>query len=308
MAISRRSSAASTNGLAVLGPGLVGSYLGAAAGADLVGLGPHHQVRARRARLPVGERTWNPRPIANPAAHGVARAGSGHPASPIIAGELAHRPVLVACRSYQRPPWALPAQARAAQNGLGLDHPVIVCFFALDEIAPGVVAAQGPPPLVVLDAAGPLWTPVLDAWQSCGITVEIVGDVRPAQWEKTILNATVGPLCLATGLDMATVWDDPLLRRRTLEATREGETIARAAGIAMPAGITERAERFFALVGGHQPSVVRDAGELPMVLGALLAAARLHGVPCPALQGIHAHVERTLRSRCLNVAVGDGRS
>jgi ketopantoate reductase len=147
---------------------------------------------------------------------------------------------------------------------------------------------------------------VAAAWRAAGITVEEVADIRPAQWEKTILNATVGPLCLALAAPgaasgngrhgpgdqslMAAVWSNPRLRGLCLEATREGGRIAAAAGIAIAPGLAERAESFFAAVGAHRPSVLRDPGELPWVLGHLRAAAAAAGVPIPALDAIAAQV------------------
>jgi 2-dehydropantoate 2-reductase len=148
---------------------------------------------------------------------------------------------------------------------------------------------------------------VVAAWRSAGIAVDEVADVRPAQWEKAILNATVGPLCLALAHDdgarvagggdadapsgvMAAVWSDARMRAQVLAATAEGERVAAAAGIAVAPGMVGRAERFFAAVGAHRPSVLRDAGELPWILGQILATGRRHGVPMPALAAISARV------------------
>jgi hypothetical protein len=47
-------------------------------------------------------------------------------------------------------------------------------------------------------------------------------------------------------------------------------------------------------VGDHQPSVVRDPGELPWVLGALLDAADRQQSKAPALRSIAALVARRL--------------
>jgi 2-dehydropantoate 2-reductase len=180
----------------------------------------------------------------------------------------------------------LPVSALAAQNGLGQPRPVIACFFALDRDDAGIVRTVGPPPRVVLADPGPSWTEVLARWSAAGITVELAADPRPAQWEKAILNATVGPLCLATGLGMAAVWDDGALRDLVSRATAEGGRIAGACSIAIPSGLVERASVFFASVGAHRPSVLRDAGELPWIIGHLRAQAAIHRVACPALDEI----------------------
>lgn len=276
--------------LAVFGSGLVGCYLGAAAGATLAFPGPSRRLRAQRVRLPAGERTWSP-------VLGTTRAAS-----------RAQGPVLVACRVHQTPWQQLPSNVLLAQNGLGQRLPVLTCFFALDEIEPGVITAIGPVPRVVLEPGHRSWQPILDAWQAAGIEVVVVANARPAQWEKAIFNATVGPLCLATGLNMAGVWRDEALRRLCLDATREGGLIAAACGIIIPEGLEERAQRFFSLVGAHQPSVLRDHGELPAVIGQLLSHAQAHGIAATTLLKIHSQVEHALQERAARTVLNGGKS
>jgi ketopantoate reductase len=253
----------------VFGPGLVGSFLGAAAGAPWTVTGPSGRIRAGRVRLAGEVRDWAPRLV------------------PAVVGDL---PLLIASRVHRTPWPALPADALAAQNGLGQPRAVATCFFAVDLDDHGVLHATGPYPRVVVGPLPPAWTPVLAAWEGAGIVVERVADPRAAQWEKAVFNATVGPLCLATGLTMAAVWDDPAWRRLVLDATAEGAALGDAVGIACPAGMVQRAEAFFAQLGDHQPSVVRDPGELPWVLGALTATAGRTRREAPALRRIEALV------------------
>lgn len=251
----------------VLGAGLVGSFLGAAGNAGGAVTRTGAPVTAQ-VRLPGGEvRSWSPAP----------------------AGMTGQRPLLLACRAHQTPRAELSGRTvLVAQNGLGQPAPLLVCFMALDRDPAGTIAARGVTPRLVLAHPVAAWEPVLAAWIAAGLTIETVDDVRPAQWEKAILNATVGPLCLGTGLGMAEVWADAQWRACVLAATGEGGRIAAAAGITLCPGHVARAEQFFARVGAHRPSVLKDPGELPWILGALLAAAARHGVPCPALARIAA--------------------
>lgn len=243
----------------VIGPGLVGSFLGAAANAPWV-ISRHGRPVHEQVLLPRGMRCWQPRQIASPTA-----------------------PALVATRVHQTN-WAhLPVHSLAAQNGLGQPIPVVVCFMAIDRLADGCITSIGVPPRLVVGPLAPCWRPVLEAWSAAGITVQEVADPQPAQFEKAILNATVGPLCLATGLTMAQIWADPTWRALALEATREGVLIAKDRGVRIEPGIAERACRFFSQVGTHVPSIVRDPGELPSILGYLLGCAVS---PAPALEHI----------------------
>jgi len=256
----------------VLGAGLVGSFLGAAAGAAWATGRSQVAVRARVA-LPSGILAWAP-----------------------AAGGPADAPLLVATRCHQTPWASLRGQVLAAQNGLGQPVAVVVPFLALDRDADGTVRATGAAPRLVVGPVDPVWAPVLAAWRRAGITVDEVPEVRPAQWEKAILNATVGPLCLATGLGMAAVWADAELRRLTLAATDEGAAVAAAAGIVIPPGLSGRAAEFFARVGTHRPSIVADAGELPWVLGHLVQVAQRHGVVATALTAIAARAGLAMRA------------
>jgi len=260
--------------LTVLGPGLVGAFLGAAAGATWAVPRTGSRPPAPRVQLPAhaGPIAWRPRWTT------LAEVG---PAAPL----------LVATGIPDTPWAALPADALVAQNGLGQPRPVVTCFLALDLGPDGAVRHVGPPPRLVLADPGPAWAGIITAWRAAGLGVEVVADPRPAQWEKAILNATVGPLCLATGLGMGEVWADPLLRDLTVAGTAEGIAIARAAGIALDDQLAARAAAFFAQVGAHRPSLLKHAGELPWVLGHLQRAARRGGCACPALTRIASLVE-----------------
>lgn len=253
----------------VFGPGLVGCFLGAAAGAPWAVVRPGGRPRATLVRLSGGVRRWSPTLVEAP------RSGL---------------PLLVASRVHQTPWSSLTGEVLAAQNGIGQPRPVATCVFAVDLDDDGVLHATGPTPRVVVGPLPAAWTPVLSAWERAGIQVERMSDPRGAQWEKAVLNATVGPLCLATGKTMAAVWSDPQLRQLTIDATVEGMALGRAAGLPIADGMVDRATSFFAAVGDHRPSVVRDPGELPWVLGALLCRADESRRDAPALRHIAALV------------------
>jgi ketopantoate reductase len=260
----------------VFGPGLVGCFLGAAAGAPWAVIRPGGRPRATLVRLADGVQRWTPQLLETP---------------------RTDLPLLVASRVHQTPWSTLPDEVLAAQNGLGQPRPVATCVFAVDLDDDGVLHVTGPRPRIVVGPLSAAWTPVLAAWESAGIQVERVMDPRAAQWEKAVLNATVGPLCLATGKTMAAVWSDPSLRQLVIDATVEGEALGRAVGLPVSDGMVARATAFFAVVGDHRPSVVRDPGELPWVLGALSCRADECRLPVPALRRIAALVAGHVTAR-----------
>ncbi|TVR42916.1 MAG: hypothetical protein EA402_10710 [Planctomycetota bacterium] len=262
---------------AVFGAGLVGSYLGAAGGAS-------HACRRRqgplreRVCLADGVREWAPQPF------------------PQQTGEM---PVLVASRAHHTPWQHCQPHWLAAQNGLGQGLPVLVCFLAVDRDAEGrIVSSTGSPPRVVCGPVAASWQPIFQAWRGAGLVVETVADIRPAQWEKAILNATLGPLCLASGRSMPEVMADATARQLVLAGLAEGEAIAAANGIALAPDLQPRALAFFNAMGDHRPSVLNDPAELAWVLPPLLAAAQRQRLPAPALQEIFARASSLCQGPC----------
>lgn len=266
----------------IIGPGLVGSYLGIAAHAATVVVGPSGQILASRARFPQGEGTWNPSPIR---LHDVPQT----------------TPSVVATR-WNHTPWATLAEhALVAQNGLEQPRAVAVCFLALDQEPNGTIAHRGPQPRIVVPDGSFAWQSVYQAWRDVGIQVDVVGDTQPAQWEKAILNATVGPLCVAHRITMRAVWQHCEFRPLVESATREGLLIAQAAGVTLDQGAFDRAVDFFNCAGDHIPSVRKDPGELPAILGPLLRTATKHHLEIPALRRI-AH-DAAPHMACMNPTI-----
>jgi hypothetical protein len=266
----------------VVGPGLVGSYLGALGGLEAVVCGPSGGLAARMVRSPNGGMAlWRPRQVA--------------PSVRLVADR---KPLLVATRSHQTPAWLRPATtALAAQNGLGDTLPVVVCYLAITRDRTGMLrhlGADGCPPRVVVGPVDPVWQPVLAAWRRAGIDVEQTTDIASHRWQKAILNATVGPLCLVHGGDMARIWRDPALQSLVRSATAEGAALAAAQGYACASSLPSLAERFFAAVGPHRPSLLRDPGELDDLLPLILRRAAGLGIPCPHLQAIHDAARRAV--------------
>jgi len=255
----------------IVGPGLVGSWLGAAAGAARAVPAPGSRPRARCALLPHGRRVvWEPDLIDEPD----------------------DDPQLVCTRVPDTPWERLGGDALLCQNGLGQPLPCIAAFFAVDLEADGTVRCHTSDPRVVVGDHGPGWEPVFRAWEAAGIAVERVEDLGGPRWDKLVLNATVGPLCLVTGWSMERVWAEPRLRGLVLDATAEGRDIGRTCGVGCADDLPERAAEFFAGCHGHRPSVLEDAGELPWILGYLRACYRRLGFSAPALEEICARVAR----------------
>ncbi len=123
-----------------------------------------------------------------------------------------------------------------------------------------------------------------------GLKVEVLPDLRPAQWSKLIFNATVNSVAAVTGLahdhhfaDEAEPHDLGHLVHALID---EGKAVADAAGIELHDDPWEMnvlaTQRGFT----HTPSMLEDVEarrqtEIDLISGALVREADRHGVPVP---------------------------
>ncbi len=252
----------------VYGPGMVGSFLGALAGAERVVCGPSGRIRASTAQIQDRRYTWSPQSCVVPDPNDL---------------------LLICTRVHTSVPIAEEASSLFVHNGLHDKQMAALCFFAVD-VCEERVRLTGSQNRIVLPTLPEQWAPVIQAWQQAGLHVEQVANTQTAMWEKLILNATVGPLCLATGLSMSAVWES--YQADVMAATAEGLRIAETHDVICDQHLLHRASTFFSDVGAHVPSVVRNHGEIDATLGALLRAAQHACCACPALERIAEKLSR----------------
>jgi 2-dehydropantoate 2-reductase len=132
-----------------------------------------------------------------------------------------------------------------------------------------------------------------------GLKVEVLPDLRPAQWSKLIFNATVNGVAALTGLphDFHFAQEDgPADLGRLVHALiDEGKAVARAAGIELHDDPWEMNVLATRRGSAHFPSMLEDveagrATEVELINGALVREARRHGVDAPLQEAILALV------------------
>jgi len=131
-----------------------------------------------------------------------------------------------------------------------------------------------------------------------GLAVEVLPDLRPAQWSKLIFNATVNGVAALTGLphDFHFAEEEPGgLGRLVRGLMDEGKAVAAAALVdlhddpwKMNVLATQRGH-------AHFPSMLEDveagrATEIELINGALVREARTHGVETPLQEAVYALV------------------
>jgi 2-dehydropantoate 2-reductase len=150
----------------------------------------------------------------------------------------------------------------------------------------------GGAPLELAEQAG-------DLIARSGLKVEVLPDLRPAQWSKLIFNATVNGVAALTGLphDFHFAQEEGAaeLGRLVHGLIEEGKAVARAAGIELHDDPWEMNVLATQRGSAHFPSMLEDveagrATEVELINGALVRAAREHGVEAPLQRAIYALV------------------
>jgi len=132
-----------------------------------------------------------------------------------------------------------------------------------------------------------------------GLKVEVLPDLRPAQWSKLIFNATVNGVAALTGLphDFHFAQEDDLADLGFLvhALIDEGKAVARAAEIELHDDPWEMNVLATRRGSAHFPSMLEDVEaarptEVELINGALVREARAHVVEAPLQASIYALV------------------
>ncbi len=123
-----------------------------------------------------------------------------------------------------------------------------------------------------------------------GLEIEVLPDLRPAQWSKLIFNATVNAVAALTGLPHDPHFaaeDEPTdLGHLVHELVDEGKAVAAAAGIELHDDPWEMNVLATRRGAAHHPSMLEDVEarrvtEIDLITGALVREAQRYGVEVP---------------------------
>ncbi len=138
--------------------------------------------------------------------------------------------------------------------------------------------------------------------QAAELKVEVLPDLRPAQWSKLIFNATVNTVAALTQLPHDphfAATDEPWqLGHLVRGLVDEGKAVAAAAGIALHDDPWEMNVLATRRGSAHYPSMLEDVlakrrTEVDLITGALVREAERVGVPVP----LHAAMWQLVRAR-----------
>ncbi|MFH0728915.1 MAG: 2-dehydropantoate 2-reductase [Pseudomonadota bacterium] len=97
-----------------------------------------------------------------------------------------------------------------------------------------------------------------DILTECGLPTRHTDQIVPMVWRKTIMNASMNPVCATTGLTMSQVMSDPIVFGVVDSLIKECLVVARANEIHLGWDYYQNAIDYLNSAGGHKPSMLMD--------------------------------------------------
>lgn len=119
-----------------------------------------------------------------------------------------------------------------------------------------------------------------------GLPTQHTDQIVPMVWRKTVMNASMNPVCATTGLTMAQVMGDPILFGVVDALIKESLQVARANEILLGWDYYPNAVEYLKNAGGHKPSMLMDVEarrrtEIDYINGKIVEYGTRVGVPTP---------------------------
>lgn len=93
---------------------------------------------------------------------------------------------------------------------------------------------------------------------NCGLPTDHTDNIVSMVWRKTVMNASMNPVCAVTGLTMSRVMNDPIVYRIVDALVKECLTVSRANEIALGWDFYPYAMDYMRNAGDHKPSMLMD--------------------------------------------------
>ena len=110
-----------------------------------------------------------------------------------------------------------------------------------------------------LDAASrPAAESIARVLSECELTCEHTDQIVSMVWRKTVMNASMNPVCAVTGLTMARAMNDPIVYQIVDSLVKECIAVARANEISLGWDYYTHAMDYMRNAGDHKPSMLMD--------------------------------------------------
>jgi 2-dehydropantoate 2-reductase len=99
---------------------------------------------------------------------------------------------------------------------------------------------------------------VAETLKDCGLPTDHTDQIVSMVWRKTVMNASMNPVCAATGLTMSRVMNDPIVYQIVDALVKECLTVCRANEISVGWDYYPHAMEYMRNAGDHKPSMLMD--------------------------------------------------
>lgn len=204
-----------------------------------------------------------------------------------------------------QPHLALGVQLLSLQNGMGNAErlqallpqqrvqPVLV-YAAVELAGPGHLRHHGRGELVL--GAGPDSAAVASLFAGVGVPVQVLPDLRAAQWSKLVVNCAYNALSAISRLPYGRMIRGPGIEATMREAVAECLAVARAEGVSLPADLWPQVRALADAMPTQQSSTAQDLArgrrsEIDQLNGWLVRRGEALGVPTPVNRALHGLVK-----------------
>ena len=99
---------------------------------------------------------------------------------------------------------------------------------------------------------------VAETLQNCGLPTDHTDQIVSMVWRKTVMNASMNPVCAVTGLTMSRAMNDPIVYQIVDALVKECLTVSRANEISLGWDYYPHAMDYMRNAGDHKPSMLMD--------------------------------------------------
>jgi 2-dehydropantoate 2-reductase len=99
---------------------------------------------------------------------------------------------------------------------------------------------------------------VAETLKNCGLATDHTRQIVSMVWRKTVMNASMNPVCAVTGLTMSRVMNDPIVYQIVDALVKECLTVSRANEISLGWEYYPHAMDYMRNAGDHKPSMLMD--------------------------------------------------
>jgi 2-dehydropantoate 2-reductase len=130
----------------------------------------------------------------------------------------------------------------------------------------------------------------------CGLNTEHTDQIVSMVWRKTVMNASMNPVCAVTGLTMSRAMNDPIIFQTVDALVKECINVARANEISLGWDYYPHAMDYMRNAGDHKPSMLMDIEanrrtEIDFINGKFVVYGERTGVDTPYNKTLRALVK-----------------